>query len=188
MVAGELGGGCVGGCLVRVSSGVGGCVSGAAARGCCGACLVGIASDVGAAAGSGCGDRTDGGGVDGRLVGVSAVADVSAVVVLAAIPVSASTLVAVRAPVVVALVAAVLGVAAIPVGVVAAAAVLSWVCESGVVSQGWVGELVEGWWGCGVDGRCGVLVGVLSSGLMRISVKKMVLRSFLRLGGVFGWV
>ena len=40
--------------------------------------------------------------------------------------------------------------------------------------------------GVGWMGRCGVLdgvFGVLSPGLMRISVKKMVLRSFLRLGG-----
>ena len=45
--------------------------------------------------------------------------------------------------------------------------------------------------GVGWMGRCGVLdgvFGVLSPGLMRISVKKMVLRSFLRLGGVSGWV
>ena len=116
---------------------------GAAARGCGGACLVEMTGDVGAAAGSGCGDRTDSGGTGGRLVGVSAVtADVSAVVVLAAVPVPA---------VVIALVAAVLGVAFVPVGVVAAA-VLFWVCESGVAVQGWVGELVEGWSRCGVDG------------------------------------
>lgn len=60
------------------------------------------------------------------MVGVSAVtADVGAVVALAAMPVPASTLVAVRAPAVVALIAAVLGVAAIPAGAVAAAPVLS---------------------------------------------------------------
>ena len=49
----------------------------------------------------------------------------------------------------------------------------------------------KGGLGVGWMGRCGVLdgvFGVLSPGLMRISVKKMVLRSFLRLGGVFGWV
>ena len=113
LVAGELGGGGVGDCLVGVSSSVGGCAGGAAARGCGGACLVGVAGDVGTAVGSGYGgDRTDGGGVGGRLVGVSAVtADVGAVVVLVAVPVAAvvvvvvavpvpaSTLVAVRAPV-----------------------------------------------------------------------------------------
>ena len=37
-------------------------------------------------------------------------------------------------------------------GVVAAVSVLFWVCEFGVVSQGWGGEVVEGWSGCGVDG------------------------------------
>ena len=92
----------------RGGRGVGGCAGGAAARGRGGACLVEVAGDVGTAAGSGCGDRTDGGGVGGRLVGVSAVADVGAAVVLAAVPVPASALVAVRAPAVVALVAAVL--------------------------------------------------------------------------------
>ena len=72
------------------------------------------------------------------LNGPAAVAvGVLAVGVLVAVPVPA---------VVIALVAA-----AIPAGVFAAS-VLSWVCESGVVSQGWVGELVEGWSGCGVDG------------------------------------
>ena len=40
----------------------------------------------------------------------------------------------------------------VPVGVVAAVFVLLWVCESGVVSQGWGGEVVEGRSGCGVDG------------------------------------
>ena len=81
--------------------------------------MVGMVGDVGAAAGSGYGgDRADGGGVGGCSVGVSAItADVSAVVVLAAVPVSASTLVAVRAPVAV----VALGVAAL----VAAAPVLS---------------------------------------------------------------
>ena len=69
----------------------------------------------------------DGGGVGGRLVGVSAVtADVGAVVVLVAMPVSASALVAVKAPAVIVLVAAVvLGVAAIPASAVAAVPVLS---------------------------------------------------------------
>ena len=110
LVAGELGGG-----------GAGGRVSGAAARGCCGACLVGVVSDVGAAAGSGCGDRTDGGGTGSRLVGVSAVtADVGAVVVLVAAPVPASALVAVTAPAVI-----VLAPAAIPAGDVAATPVFS---------------------------------------------------------------
>lgn len=87
------------------------------------------------------------------MVGVSAItADVDAVVALAAMSVPASTLVAVRAPVaVVALGVAVLGVAVVPAGGFAAS-VLSWVCKSGVASQGWVGELVEGWSGCGVDG------------------------------------
>ena len=37
-------------------------------------------------------------------------------------------------------------------GVVAAVSVLFWVCEFGVVSQGWGGEVVEGRSGCGVDG------------------------------------
>ena len=73
-----------------------------------------------------------GGGVGGRLVGVSAVtADVDAVVILAAVavpavvvalaavPVSASALVAVRAPAVIALVVALVA-AAIPAGDVAA--------------------------------------------------------------------
>ncbi len=141
--------------------GAGGRVSGATARGCCGACSVGMAGDVGAAVGSGCGDRTDSGGTGSRLVGVSAItADVGAVVVLAAVPVSTSALVAVRAPAVIVLVAAALGVAAVvialaPVAIPAsavAASVLFWVCESGVVSQGWVGELVEGWPRRGVDG------------------------------------
>ena len=129
MVAGELGGG-----------GVGGEVGG-----------------EGAAVGSGCGDRTDGAGAGGAaargccgacLVEVSAItADVGAVVALAAMSVPASTLVAVIVPaVVIASIAA-----AIPAGGFAAS-VLSWVCESGVASQGWVGELVEGWSGCGVDG------------------------------------
>jgi len=126
LVAGELGGGGAGG---------------AAARGCCGACLVGVAGDVGTAVGSGYdGDRTDGGnaGAGGCLVELSAVtAYVDAAIVLVAVPVPA---------VVIALVAA-----AIPAGGFAAS-VLSWVCESGVASQGWVGELVEGWSGCGVDG------------------------------------
>ena len=129
LVAGELGGG-----------GVGGEVGG-----------------EGAAVGSGCGDRTDGAGAGGAaargccgacLVEVSAItADVGAVVALAAMSVPASTLVAVIVPaVVIASIAA-----AIPAGGFAAS-VLSWVCESGVASQGWVGELVEGWSGCGVDG------------------------------------
>ena len=168
LVAGELGGGGVGDCLVgvsavaagdclvRVSSGVGGCAGCAATRGCCGACLVKVAGDVGTAVGSGYGgDRADGdsAGAGGRLVGVSAItADVDAVVALAAVPVSASTLVAVRAPVAV----VALGVAASVAAVVPAGGfavpVLSWVCKSGVASQGWVGELVEGWSGCGVDG------------------------------------
>lgn len=88
--------------------------------------MVGMASGGGAAASSGCGDRTNGVGVGGRLVGVSAItADVDAVVVLAAIPVSASTLVAVTAPAVIASVAAVLGVAAIPAGGFAVVPVLS---------------------------------------------------------------
>ena len=136
--------------------------------------MVGVAGGDGVAAGSGCGDRTYGGGVGGRSVGVSAVTtDVDAVVVLAAVaipavvvvlvavPVPTSALVVVVAPSVIVLVAAALGVAAvvialapaaIPAGAVAAAPVISWVCESGVMSQGWVGELVEGWSGCGVDG------------------------------------
>ena len=80
--------------------------------------MVGVAGDVGAAVGSGYGgDRADGGGAGGCLVGVSTVtADVGAVVVLAAVPVPASILVVVRAPAVVALVAAVLGVAAVVAG------------------------------------------------------------------------
>lgn len=66
--------------------------------------MVGVGGDVGAAVGSGCGDRTDGGGVGGRLVGVSAItADMGVVVVLVAVPVSASVLVAVKAPAVIAL-------------------------------------------------------------------------------------
>lgn len=70
---------------------------------------------VGISAGAG------GGCIDGRLVGVSAVADVDAAVVLVAVPVPASTLVAVIVPaVVIALVAA-----AIPAGDVAAAPVIS---------------------------------------------------------------
>ena len=36
--------------------------------------------------------------------------------------------------------------------VAVAASVFFWVCESGVVSQGWGGEVVEGRSGCGVDG------------------------------------
>ena len=83
----------------------------------------GAGGDVGAAAGSGCGDRTDGAGAGGRLIemgviadgcliGVSAAADVGAVVALAAMSVPASTLAAVISPaVVIALVAA-----AIPAG------------------------------------------------------------------------
>lgn len=79
-------------------------------------------------------------------------ADVDAVVALAAVPVSASTLVAVRAPVAVVALGVAASVAAVVPAGGFAASVLSWVCESGVVSQGWVGELVEGWSGCGVDG------------------------------------
>lgn len=87
------------------------------------------------------------------MVGVSAItADVDAVVALAAVPVSASTLVAVRAPVAVVALGVAASVAAVVPAGGFAASVLSWVCESGVVSQGWVGELVEGWSGCGVDG------------------------------------
>ena len=65
-------------------------------------------------------------GASSCLVEVSAVAaDVDVAVVLAAMPVSASALGAVRAPaVVIALVATVLGVAVVPVGAVAAASVL----------------------------------------------------------------
>ena len=82
--------------------------------------MVGMTGDVGAAVGSGCGDRTDSGGTGSRLVGVSAItADVDAVVVLAAVPVPASALVAVKAPAVIVLVAA-----AIPASAVVAAAVL----------------------------------------------------------------
>ena len=40
----------------------------------------------------------------------------------------------------------------VPAVAVAAVSVLFWVCEFGVVSQGWGGEVVEGWSGCGVDG------------------------------------
>ena len=62
-----------------------------------------------------------GGGVGGRLVGVSAVtADVGSVIALAAVPVPASALVVVVAPAVVVLVAA-----AIPASAVAAAPVFS---------------------------------------------------------------
>ena len=52
----------------------------------------------------------------------------------------------------------------VPVGVVAAVFVLLWVCDSGVVSQGWVGELVEGRSGVWVDGtlRGGAGWGVVS--------------------------
>ena len=82
--------------------------------------MVGVVGDVGAAAGSGYGgDRADGGsaGAGAHLVGVSAItADVGAVVVLAAIPVPASALVAVTAPAVIVLVAAALGVAAVLAG------------------------------------------------------------------------
>lgn len=47
--------------------------------------MVGVAGDVGATVGSGCGDRTDSGGVGGHLVGVNVVtADVGAVVALVA--------------------------------------------------------------------------------------------------------
>ena len=63
-------------------------------------------------------------------------------------PVVAGVLVAVPVPAVVVVV--VVGV--VLAGVVAAASVLFWVCESGVVSQGWVGEVVEGWSGVWVDG------------------------------------
>lgn len=95
--------------MVRVSSGAGGCAGGA--------CSVGMAGDVGAAMGSGCGDRTDSGGTGGRLVGVSAIAaDVGAVVVSVAVPVSASALVVVVALAVIALVAAALVVAAVVAG------------------------------------------------------------------------
>ena len=98
LVAGELGGGGVGDCLVGVSSSVGGCAGGAAARGCCGACLVEVSAIT---------------------------ADVGAVVALATMSVPASTLVAVIVPaVVIALVAAVLGVAVVPAGVFAAVPVL----------------------------------------------------------------
>lgn len=83
--------------------------------------MVGVAGDSGAAVGSGYGgDRADGGGVGGCSVGVSAVADVGAVVALAAVPVPASALVAVIVPaVVIALVVAV-----VPAGVFAAVPVL----------------------------------------------------------------
>ena len=100
------------------------------------------------------------------VVGVVAVGALASVV-LVAVPVPA--------------VVVVLVVGVVPVVAVAGVSVLFWVCESGVVSQGWVGEVVEGRSGVWVDG-------VLSAGLMRMSVKKTVLRSFLRLGGVFGWV
>ena len=63
-------------------------------------------------------------------------------------PVAAGGLVVVPVPAVVVVV--VVGV--VLAGAVAAVSVLFWVCESGVVSQGWGGEVVEGRSGCGVDG------------------------------------
>ena len=93
LVAGELGGGGASGCSVGVNA--------VAA----GDCLVRVSSGVG-----------------GRLVGVSAItADVGAVVVLVAVPVSASALVAVKAPAVIVLVAAALGVAAVVIALAPAA-------------------------------------------------------------------
>ena len=61
-------------------------------------------------------------------------------------PVAAGGVVVVPVPAVVVVV--VVGV----VPAVAAVSVLCWVCESGVVSQGWGGEVVEGWSGVWVDG------------------------------------
>lgn len=73
-----------------------------------------------------------------------------AAVVLVAVPVPVSSLVAVMAlTVVIALAAAVVVVGVVPAGAVA---VLFWVCGSGVVAQGWGGEVVEGWSGVWVDG------------------------------------
>lgn len=74
-----------------------------------------------------------------------------------AVPVPVSSFVAVMAlTVVIALAAAAVVVGVVPAGVVAAVSVLFWVCESGVVSQGWGGEVVEGrsgvWGGWGVVG------------------------------------
>ena len=69
------------------------------------------------------------------------------------VPVPVSSLVVVMAlTVVIALAAVVLVVGVVPAVAVAAVSVLFWVCESGVVSQGWGGEVVEGRSGCGVDG------------------------------------
>ena len=149
----------------------------------------------------------------GALVLVFLTRGVLAAGVLVAVPVPVSSLVAVMAlTVVIALAAAVVGVwpiivavvlngpvaagvmavagvvlsgvvlvvGVVPAVAVAVVSVLFWVCESGVVAELWGGEVVEG--------RSGVVVGVLSAGSMRMSVKKTVLRSFLRLGGVWGWV
>ena len=121
----------------------------------------------------------------GALVLVFLARGVLASVVLVAVPVPVSSLVAVMAlTVVIALATAVVGVwpiiaavvlngpvaagglVVVPVpavvvvvvvgvvlaGVVAVVSVLFWVCESGVVSQGWGGEVVEGRSGVWVDG------------------------------------
>ena len=79
--------------------------------------------------------------------------------IIAAVVLNGPAAVAVGVPAVVVVV--VVGV--VPVGVVAAVFVLLWVCDSGVVSQGWVGELVEGRSGVWVDGalRGGVGRGVV---------------------------
>ena len=67
--------------------------------------------------------------------------------IIAAVVLNGPAAVAVGVPAVVVVV--VVGV--VPAGVVAAS-VFFWVCESGVVSQGWGGEVVEGWSGVWVDG------------------------------------
>lgn len=68
--------------------------------------------------------------------------------IIAAVVLNGPAAVAVGVPAVVVVV--VVGV--VPAGVVAAVSVLCWVCESGVVSQGWGGEVVEGRSGVWVDG------------------------------------
>ena len=67
--------------------------------------------------------------------------------IIAAVVLNGPAAVAVGVPAVVVVV--VVGV--VP-AVAVAASVFFWVCESGVVSQGWGGEVVEGRSGCGVDG------------------------------------
>ena len=74
--------------------------------------------------------------------------------IIAAVVLNGPAAVAVGVPAVVVVV--VVGV--VP-AVAVAASVFFWVCESGVVSQGWGGEVVEGWSGVWVDGASGAGAG-----------------------------